>query len=475
MREPILLIIISLIHLSASSQRRTEIIDGGTEPSYIPVATLGQPDCNFKNSGLVLTFNEEFNNGVLDQTKWNASYPWGIANSDSSNSWCDPAEIRFTGQSVKLGCNRRTNNNVILNNQIVTCDYAIGVISTKQLFGFGYYEIRCRIPIVAELWPAFWMHGDCGQEIDIFEFAGRSYKSSKRQPFRDGLSACRPFLPRWYVPQECATANPYFSSHSPFRENTCSGQLGERRSISTQLFFSNWEVKKTISDFTNGCVYDNIEVDVDFHNEWHTFGVSFTQEGITWFIDSVPQVTEYRYFTKPFSYLPAPGNDKFIPACLSSYCSGNLSRDLFEQVNIPQGNNKMRVILNNNHLTMPDYNLYKWVDNKIDWEDGYLEIDYFRFYEFTTNDPSVNCYKEIQDCGFNLVPTISEAFFTVKSDNGILTKKFHIINNFGQVIFEGSFKGNSHSFNLDAPAGVYYFGLFCNGSVKYQPIIILKQ
>ena len=459
------------------SQRKITTESKGADVNYLPVSVSGTPDCNYFNSGLVLTFNDEFNTNVLDTSKWNPCYPWGIANSDSSDSWCDLNEILFTGNTLKLGVNARSKSNIQLNNQTVTRDYAIGVISTKQKFDYGYYEIRCKIPRVAELWPAFWMHGDCGQEIDIFEFSDGSYKSSKKKMFHDRLSPCSPHRSRWYIPQECATANPYMTCHSPIKEGVCANQLGERRTIGSYLEYSTWNVKKTPFNFNKGCVYDNIKVDIDFHNEWHTFGMAFTPESITWYIDSIPQISEYRYFKKiPNTSGNSILKDEYIPTCLSSYCSGTLNAELYEQVNLPQGNNKMSVILNNNHRSRPDYNLIKWVDSQVNWPDGYFEIDYFRYYKFTSHNSDISfCKKNRESNSFYVFPNPSDGNITIQAENSILPKHIKLINNLGMILFQDTFETKEHKMTVTAPTGIYFIQFTCNGETVYKKIILIDR
>lgn len=54
-------------------------------------------------------------------------------------------------------------------------EYTSGLIFSKQAFVHGIFEIRCKIPPIKRLWPAFWLYGgDCAQEIDIFEFLNTS-------------------------------------------------------------------------------------------------------------------------------------------------------------------------------------------------------------------------------------------------------------------------------------------------------------
>jgi len=52
-------------------------------------------------------------------------------------------------------------------------NYDTGEFESKELFHWGYYEIRCELPKGRDAWPAFWLYGESNgtnNEIDVFEF-----------------------------------------------------------------------------------------------------------------------------------------------------------------------------------------------------------------------------------------------------------------------------------------------------------------
>ncbi|MGZ4089654.1 MAG: T9SS type A sorting domain-containing protein, partial [Bacteroidia bacterium] len=234
-------------------------------------------------------------------------------------------------------------------------------------------------------------------------------------------------------------------------------------------------VKTTPMNLNKGCVYDKIEVDIDFHNDWHTFGVSFTPEAITWFIDSVPQITEYRYFTK--SQVTEPFNmskDIYKPVCLADYCFGNLTETLYEQVNFPRGDIDMGVIINNNHRSLIDYNWTRWIDEQPNWPEGYLEVDYFRYYKFTScNKDASFCKSQPQDFNsFSVYPNPSTGRLSISTEDNLLLKHINIINNLGMILFSDSFISKEHDLTLDVPPGLYYIQLSCNGKSECRKVVI---
>ena len=48
-------------------------------------------------------------------------------------------------------------------------DYQSGLIYSKEKFRYGHFEIRFKTDAASGHWPAFWLFGGDGQEIDIFE------------------------------------------------------------------------------------------------------------------------------------------------------------------------------------------------------------------------------------------------------------------------------------------------------------------
>lgn len=64
------------------------------------------------------------------------------------------------------------------NKLIVSAEYSIGHVLSKNQYGFGTYTLKCRLPNFRGAWPAFWfidwLHKDKGgmgmpPEIDVFE------------------------------------------------------------------------------------------------------------------------------------------------------------------------------------------------------------------------------------------------------------------------------------------------------------------
>lgn len=139
-----------------------------------------------KKDGWELTFNDEFDKGELDESKWidHAYYglrihPDSIVNhGEAPLAYMSRKALKFTDSSMK---------------QIIRKDrfmyhyvdwdgkdwgeweipYKIGSIDSSRSFEqkFGYFEIRSKVSSEPGGWPAFWLfsnHANSG-EIDVYE------------------------------------------------------------------------------------------------------------------------------------------------------------------------------------------------------------------------------------------------------------------------------------------------------------------
>ncbi len=123
--------------------------------------------------GWRLVFSDEFNGRSLDRGKWVTWYPYAHDGSDN----CDfcrthgnegqvykDANVEPSGGTLKLYARREKASWFGAER-----DYSSGMIHSKQAFGQGRYEIRCRLPKGMGFWTAFWMFGEKATEIDALE------------------------------------------------------------------------------------------------------------------------------------------------------------------------------------------------------------------------------------------------------------------------------------------------------------------
>jgi beta-glucanase (GH16 family) len=107
--------------------------------------------------------------------QWLTQERWGNIHSDKLFCYYNPSCVIVDNyQYLHLLTKRDPKKFTIKQNQqqtLVESPMAIGLISSRNMFGYGYYEIEAKLPIGDNLWPAFWMWAESGwpPEIDVFE------------------------------------------------------------------------------------------------------------------------------------------------------------------------------------------------------------------------------------------------------------------------------------------------------------------
>jgi beta-glucanase (GH16 family) len=139
------------------------------------------PDCIDSNYQIV--FEDNFNGNTLDLSKWEIQ-PWGqgalvghanieynsLNNVEVSSGTCKI--IAKNENIITKAVSWKPENEILSDGQpnLRAYSYTSANLWTKEKFFLGKYEIRCRMPVGAGLWPAFWLFG--GQrwnEIDVFD------------------------------------------------------------------------------------------------------------------------------------------------------------------------------------------------------------------------------------------------------------------------------------------------------------------
>jgi beta-glucanase (GH16 family) len=120
-----------------------------------------------------LVFSDEFDGLALDPQKWISWFPYSNDGTDQCE-FCrthgnegqiySDDNIKESEGTLKLIAKRETKKWFNAERQ-----YSSGMIHSKKEFGFGRYEIRCKLPIGMGFWPAFWMFGNKATELDVFE------------------------------------------------------------------------------------------------------------------------------------------------------------------------------------------------------------------------------------------------------------------------------------------------------------------
>ncbi|MBK5284954.1 MAG: glycoside hydrolase family 16 protein [Bacteroidia bacterium] len=179
MKQLLFLLLVCFASKIALGQKALYPCQGGQAAILIEDA-----QCNINPWQLV--FEDNFDGTSLDTTKWEIQ-PWGqgTLQGDPSNQYYSLGNIIVENGTCKITAIRETvvrravsymNDTVKLDDglpNLRTYDYTSSNIWTLQKFGYGKFEIRCKIPKGKGFWPAFWLFGaPYGRynEVDIFEF-----------------------------------------------------------------------------------------------------------------------------------------------------------------------------------------------------------------------------------------------------------------------------------------------------------------
>lgn len=130
-----------------------------------------------------LVLADDFDGPVLDTAKWTTCYRWADAQVGCTNGttgeeqWYQPGQVSVADGKLILTADRRQVVGVDSAWRPVVHPYTSGMIVARPglTVGYGYIEVRARVPWSPGLWPALWMLPEDGAwppEIDIMESHG---------------------------------------------------------------------------------------------------------------------------------------------------------------------------------------------------------------------------------------------------------------------------------------------------------------
>ena len=164
----------------------TKIVSGQIcDGQQVVVTQDGQ--CDY--TPYVLEFEDNFNGNSLDLSKWQIQ-PWGqgalqgedIQEYNSLDNVTVAGGICYITAKhetvLRQAVNWKPDDEILSDGlpNLRTYYYTSSNIWTKYKFGYGKFEIRCKLPAGKSFKPAFWMYGrnasnsSINNEIDVFEF-----------------------------------------------------------------------------------------------------------------------------------------------------------------------------------------------------------------------------------------------------------------------------------------------------------------
>ena len=220
---------------------------------FIPTIVLSQdnyqPNTQISGSWILdKSFSDEFNKSKLNKAKW-----W-----DFNPAWHGRKPSHFSRSNVKVkkGLLRLTAKS--LNSKKVSVQdksrgydkFSTAIIKSKKRSYYGYYEARAK-SMKAAVCNAFWLYdpleesikyreGEFSEEIDIFEVFGKANKKENKRAYY-------------------AAVHRYQTPYVESLVNKKKYKLENR--------------------------YTRLEVPYDFYEDFHIYGLLWTENELVWFLD----------------------------------------------------------------------------------------------------------------------------------------------------------------------------------------------
>lgn len=406
----------------------TNFIHNGCEYTYNGLS-FDINDTISCNDNYQLLFEDNFDGIILDTNTWQTYFPWGRAlqsvtsGTGYTREYMTDENVTVSGGYLHLTTNINPGNRDVYD--VPTYDpswmpphndiyfkYTSGMVFSKLNFKFGKFEIRGKIPLIDGTWPAFWLYGNCAQEIDAFEFINTSMTSDANFD----------------------SQNMIMSYH---KKNYC----GVEASGQCDNGFTR-NVGQNLSD------------------DFHIYSVEWNANKIVWKLDSVIMREVYRIWdiSPPFPSGPMFGYAVPIKDCaeinpLNTYTIFNT---------FPSENIKMNIILS----TGVAYDRGTYPKE--------FTIDYIKMYSNDDTVPTVQ--SDIPNfSSLSLYPNPSNGKFSISQSN-IETPITEItITNILSEIVRQYKPSDVNLFNIDIsdqPKGIYFIKTFCKEKAYTNKFIL---
>lgn len=103
---------------------------------------------------------------------WRIGHPWGNHHPDHHLSWCGKESVQINNNKLELGVIKQ---NYDYNGENIP--YNVGLVSSKDMFSYGEYEIDAKLPESQNTWSSLWTcsyYGNWLHEFDICESESNS-------------------------------------------------------------------------------------------------------------------------------------------------------------------------------------------------------------------------------------------------------------------------------------------------------------
>jgi beta-glucanase (GH16 family) len=152
--------------------------------SFNPCVSYGndEPSTDKMN----LKFEDNFN--TFNTDAWRIGQPWGIFHPKALYQYYGEKSVYIKDNSLVLNETYLPKEFTLEDGSKATIPYSVGLVSSKESFGYGFYEFEVSLPNGKALWPAAWLNGTTNwpPEIDIIE-AYSDMKESYGQKLQTNL------------------------------------------------------------------------------------------------------------------------------------------------------------------------------------------------------------------------------------------------------------------------------------------------
>lgn len=134
-----------------------------------------------------LSYKDDFNDTFNIDDKYIRKQVWGDYHDNDLQQWYDPNAVQSLSNGLNLSItenikeviNYSVNGQLLYNQKPVVIEHGVGLVTSKQAFGYGIFEWNIILPKGSNLWPAIWLSSELTwpPEIDILE--GYSDKNGK--------------------------------------------------------------------------------------------------------------------------------------------------------------------------------------------------------------------------------------------------------------------------------------------------------
>lgn len=146
--------------------------------NYIKIKILDKKfgQCEPDTQDMTLVFEEFFTK--FDDKVWRVGQPWGKFHPDSPHQYYGDSSVYIENEHLIL--DQKYLPTELKNwdsNRIYSIPHSVGLVTSKESYGYGFYQFKVRLPKGVGLWPAVWLTCDktWPPEIDINE----SYSNEK--------------------------------------------------------------------------------------------------------------------------------------------------------------------------------------------------------------------------------------------------------------------------------------------------------